>query len=90
MGSRPNRAKLALLLPHITFVASGVASKPTIRFSGVNVQIEAAQQITEAINGEGNLVIGYDENALHHTQTGSSNLILGEETFRSFRHRGRL
>ena len=38
-----------------------------------------------AVNGEGNLVIGYDENIDKHEQTGSHNLILGaEQTFTGF------
>jgi hypothetical protein len=71
---------LKALLPHIGFVSSGVAGKPTIEFSGVNVQIVSGVGKTNGpVNGEGNLVIGYDENPGKHPQTGSHNLILGEE-----------
>jgi hypothetical protein len=50
----------------------------------VNVQIVNGEGKTELVNGAGNLVIGYDENA-GRTQTGSHNVILGEEqAFSSF------
>jgi hypothetical protein len=78
-------AKLDKLLPHVNYVESGVGGKPTIQFSGVNVQIVNGEGKTASVNGEGNLVIGYDENPSQHAQTGSHDLILGEEqTFTSF------
>jgi hypothetical protein len=73
------------ILPHVSFVESGVGGKPTIQFSGVNLQILNGQGKTESVNGAGNLVIGYDENPLGGEQTGSHNLILGEQqTFKSY------
>jgi hypothetical protein len=74
------------LLAHMTFIESGVGGKPTIRFSGVNVQVVNGEGKTATKNGEGNLVIGYDENKEgKHEQTGSHDLILGEEqTFTSY------
>jgi trimeric autotransporter adhesin len=74
------------LLSHMTFTESGVGGKPTIQFSGVNIQIvSGAGKTSAAVNGEGNLVIGYDENGGKHEQTGSHDLILGEEqTFTSY------
>jgi hypothetical protein len=74
------------ILPHMSYVESGVAGKPTIQFSGVNVQIVSGSGSTKTgVNGVGNLVIGYDENPGKHAQTGSHDLILGEEqTFTSF------
>src|SRR6266568_4023467 len=52
---------LKSILPHIKYVESGVGGKPTIRFSGVNVQVVNGEGETGApVNGEGNLVIGYD------------------------------
>jgi hypothetical protein len=79
------REKLKLLLPHMTFIASGVGGDPTIQFSGVNVQVVSGAGKTQVVNGEGNLVIGYDENEGHHAQTGSNNLVLGgEQTFTSY------
>jgi hypothetical protein len=77
---------LTEVLPHMTFTESGVGGRPTIQFSDVNVQIVSGSGSTKgAINGAGNLVIGYDENPGAHAQTGSHDLILGEEqTFTSF------
>lgn len=75
---------LLSILPHVKYAESGVGGKPTIQFSGVNVQIVNGEGRTASINGDGNLVIGYDENPGKHEQTGSHNLILGEEqTFTS-------
>ncbi len=77
-------AKLKSVLPYMTLVSSGVAGKPTIQFSGVNVQIVSGAGKTNAtVNGEGNLVIGYDESG--GTQTGSHNLVLGHaQSFTSY------
>jgi hypothetical protein len=78
--------RLLSILPHIKYEASGVGGKPTIQFSGVNVQVVNGEGKTASANGEGNLVIGYDENKEgKHEQTGSHDLVLGEEqTFTSF------
>jgi hypothetical protein len=77
--------KLQTILPYIKYVASGVGGKPTIQFSGVNLQVVNGEGKTASVNGEGNLVIGYDENAAKHEQTGSHDLVLGEEqTFTSY------
>jgi hypothetical protein len=71
------------LLGHIRVVAAGIDGKPTVQFSGVNVQIVNGEGTTESANGEGNLVIGYDESP--GPQSGSHNLILGvSQTFSSF------
>jgi trimeric autotransporter adhesin len=84
----PSSAELEVLdkiLPHVKYEQKGVAGKPTVQFSGVNVQVVDGEGKTASINGEGNLIIGYDENPNGHTQTGSHDLILGEEqTFTSF------
>jgi hypothetical protein len=75
---------LDTILPHVKYVEGGVGGKPTIQFSGVNVQVVDGEGKTESVNGEGNLVVGYDESA-GRTQTGSHNLILGEQqSFSSF------
>jgi hypothetical protein len=77
--------KLLAVLPHVKFIGYGVGGKPTIQFSGVNVQVvSGAGRTNAAVNGEGNLVIGYDEDTGTErghvgAQTGSHNLILGEE-----------
>lgn len=76
---------LDALLPHMSYIASGIGGKPTIRFTGVNVQVVNGEGATISKNGEGNLVIGYDENYSDRPQTGSHNLIVGEEQgFTSF------
>jgi hypothetical protein len=66
---------LKSILPDIKFVSSGVGGKPTIQFSGVNLQILNGDGSTNSTNGAGNLVIGYD--AFPEKQTGSHNLVLG-------------
>lgn len=76
------RTKLLAILPYIKYEEKGVGGEPTIQFSAVNVQIVNGEGKTETTNGEGNLVIGYDENSGSHKQTGSHNLILGEERAR--------
>jgi hypothetical protein len=77
--------QLKALLPYIRFVGNGVAGQPTVQFSGVNVQVVNGDGITESTNGEGNLVIGYDENLAKRNQTGSHDLIVGEgNEFTSF------
>jgi hypothetical protein len=59
-----------------TYVASGVGGKPTAVFSSINVQVVSGSGLTNgAVNGEGNLVLGYDEKG--GIQTGSNNLIVG-------------
>jgi hypothetical protein len=84
----PPTAELATLrgiLPYINYVESGIGGKPTIQFDAANVQIVSGTGSTGITNGRGNLVIGYDENGGKHEQTGSHNLILGEEqTFTSY------
>jgi hypothetical protein len=72
------------ILSHMKYVESGIDSKPTIEFEGVNVQLVNGAGKTATTNGEGNLVIGYDEQ-VGRSQTGSHNLILGfEQTFTSY------
>src|SRR5207248_1937662 len=91
-ASSSEQQTLLSILPHIKYEASGVGGKPTIQFSGVNVQVVNGEGKTATTNGEGNLVIGYDETILEGAvcrsptqQTGSHNLILGiEQTFTSF------
>jgi hypothetical protein len=84
----PSATELEVLdkvLAHIKYIESGVGGKPTVQFSGVNVQVVNGAGKTATTNGEGNLVIGYDENPGAHAQTGSHALVLGEEqTFTSY------
>jgi hypothetical protein len=65
----------AVLAP--TYVAAGIDGKPTVKFAAVNVQILDGSGATSTVNGTGNLVLGYDEDA--GSQSGSHNLILGED-----------
>jgi hypothetical protein len=84
----PDTAELEALdqiLPHVKYVENGVDSKPTIQFSGVNVQVVNGEGKTASTNGEGNLVLGYDENESARNQNGSHNLVLGsEQAFTSY------
>jgi hypothetical protein len=55
-----------------------VDGQPTVRFSGVNVQIvSGAGNTAAAVNGKGNLIVGYNENE-GDTRTGSHNLVIGQ------------
>lgn len=84
-ASATDQETLISILPYIKFEAEGVAKKPTIQFSGVNVQIINGEGATATVNGEGNLVIGYNEHGEGVEQTGSHDLILGEnQVFTSF------
>jgi hypothetical protein len=66
---------LISILPDINFQASGVGGKPTVQLSGVNLQLINGSGSEFTVNGEGNLVIGY--NPSPGPQTGSHNLVLG-------------
>jgi hypothetical protein len=77
-GATPSCAggTTAVLAP--TYVSSGVGGKPTVEFSSVNVQIVSGSGSTSgAVNGEGNLVVGYAENPNSLDRSGSNNLIVG-------------
>jgi hypothetical protein len=77
--------KLLALLPHLSYAGSGVGGKPTIRFSGVNVQVVDGAGTTRSATGTGNVILGYDENTGGLDQSGSHNLVLGEDqTFSSY------
>jgi hypothetical protein len=82
--------KLEKILPHIKYEEKGVDGKPTIKFSGVNVQIVNGEGKTATVNGEGNVVIGYDESEATEKpesteKGGSHNLILGNyQTYTSY------
>jgi hypothetical protein len=55
-----------------------VEGQPTVRFTGVNVQVVDGTGDTDgAVNGKGNLIVGYNENALN-PRSGSHNLIVGD------------
>jgi hypothetical protein len=79
-GSAPScgSGTTAVLAP--TYIASGVGGKPTVEFSTVNVQIvSGAGSTSAAVNGEGNLVVGYAENPGSRPRTGSNNLVVGTD-----------
>jgi hypothetical protein len=78
-ASESKIAALEATLKGVTRIESGIGGKPTIQFSGVNVQVVNGEGKTETTNGEGNLVIGYDLGVLEpeKTQAGSHNLVLG-------------
>lgn len=65
----------AVLAP--VYTAHGIDGEPTVQFASVNVQIVDGSGSTSTVNGTGNLVLGYDEDA--GSQSGSHNLILGED-----------
>jgi hypothetical protein len=67
--------KLEKVLPYINYEAEGVDKKPTIQFSGVNLQVIDGSGLETTVNGTGNLILGYDEGP--GAQTGSHNLLLG-------------
>ena len=74
-ASSTDQQTLLAVLPHMSFQASGVGGKPTIEISGVNVQVVNGSGSETTVNGEGNLVIGY--NPFPAQQTGSHNLVMG-------------
>jgi hypothetical protein len=75
---------LLAVLPYVKFVKEGIDKKPTIQFSGANVQVVSGAAKESEINGLGNLVVGRDEEP--GTQTGSNNLLVGtfKQSFTSY------
>jgi hypothetical protein len=91
----PEEAQLKALLKYVNVEAEGVDKKPTVQFSGANVQVINGMGKTTSTNGEGNLVVGYDETNAPTTgpetcigtgpageilQTGSHNLVVGTQS----------
>ena len=77
-ASAADQNTLLSVLPHMSFISSGVGGKPMIRFSQVNVQIVSGSGSTSgAVNGAGNLIVGYAENASSLSRTGSHDLVVG-------------
>ena len=55
-----------------------VDGQPTVRFTGVNVQIvDGTGDTAGAVNGLGNLIVGYNENT-SQDRSGSHNLVVGD------------
>jgi hypothetical protein len=79
-----DKETLLAVLPYVKFVKEGVGKKPTIKFSGANLQVVSGAAKETEINGLGNLVIGNDEEP--GAQTGSNNLVLGtvKQSFTSY------
>jgi hypothetical protein len=82
--SEGEQEELKKILPFVSYTASGVGGKPTIRFSGVNVQVLSGAGEEKALNGKGNLIVGYDEEP--GAQGGSNNLVIGSigQTYGSY------
>ena len=77
-SSHAEQQTLLSILPDTEFKANGVDGKPTIQFSGVNVQVVSGSGSTSgAVNGEGNLIVGYAEDGAGHPQSGSNDLVVG-------------
>lgn len=51
--------ELETKLAHVSMVTHN--GQPTMRFSGINVQIVNGLGVTDSVNGTGNLIVGYDE-----------------------------
>ena len=60
--SKTEQEELKELRRYAKVIPSGIDGKPTVQVSGANVQIVNGEGKTATTNGEGNLVIGYDEN----------------------------
>lgn len=75
--SKSEQEALKEMLPYVKFVKEGIGKKPTIQFSAANVQIVNGEGHTASANGEGNLVIGYEEAG--PPQGGSHDLVIGEK-----------
>jgi len=74
-SAKAEQEKLISILPHINYVAEGVDKKPTVQFSGVNLQVLNGSGLETTINGTGNLILGYDPSP--GIQTGSHDLLVG-------------
>jgi hypothetical protein len=83
--SEAEQNELKSILYRVSYLSSGVDGKPTIQFSGVNLQIVSGAGTEQApVNGVGNLVVGYDESPSE--QTGSNNIVIGssKQAYTSF------
>src|ERR1700733_3203210 len=82
--STAEKETLLAVLPYVKFVKEGIGKKPTIQFSGANVQVVSGAAKESEINGLGNLIVGRDEEP--GTQTGSGNLVVGtfKQSFTSY------
>ena len=79
-----DQQKLIDLLPYMTYKASGVGKKPTLVFTGLNIQISKKEYPGYGnTDGTGNLLIGdsgmraSDQSVTDCRYSGSENLIIG-------------
>jgi len=56
---QPVPASIVAIAPYLSLQT--VNGYPTVRFSGVNVQLVNGMESTATVNGLGNLIVGYDE-----------------------------
>jgi len=64
----------------LTEIRLGSFDGTTLQFSGINVQVVSGSGATDgAVNGKGNLIVGYNKASLGQTRTGSHNLVVGDE-----------
>jgi hypothetical protein len=76
--SAADQQTLLDILPYVTYAKSGVGEKPTIYFTGVNINLaKNSATAPNAGDGTGNLVIGKAWNPFYRARTGSDNLIAG-------------
>jgi hypothetical protein len=61
---------LISILPHINYVAEGIDKKPTVQFSGVNLQAVNGSGTESDITGTGNLVVCARRDAGCHPRLG--------------------
>jgi len=82
--SAADQQKLIDLLPYVTYKASGVGKKPTLVFTGLNIQISKKEYPGYGnTDGTGNLLVGdsgmraSDQSITDGRYSGSENLIVG-------------
>ena len=63
----------------VSTVATGGVVGPNIFITGANLHIRSGAGSTDAVNGKGNLIVGYDEmvGSTEASRTGSHNLVVG-------------
>jgi hypothetical protein len=79
-------AALKLKLSRVSYTAVGLNGLPTLRIRGANLQLlDGSGSTTGKVNGLGNLILGYDEHPSTLEQTGSHDLVLGDnQSFSSY------
>lgn len=79
-------AALEHKLSAVSYDATGLNGKPTVKIDGANLQIvDGSGETAGTTNGLGNLFIGYNETLGADRQTGSHSLVIGSShTFTSF------